>query len=231
MENLMGVKEINDSGRYVIFAPNHVSPNSKMKTQLAMAEDYPKLRSVLEENGLKSSVLFRGDGDIEVGNSAVKNVIYDIHRAVFSQIGRLMTGGVPLNINAREPQLAQMNNYPNIREVLRRLKKENMIIYPYGNWFKAGEQEFDEDLVSDGFAGMDDYEKWRKSIKSGFIRFAKMSGALIVPVYVDNTGGEWKISFAEPMEVPKDSDNEEVGQDYLRAMRREKVRYLLSEGR
>lgn len=222
LENLLTVQEMNAAGRHVIFAPNHVSPNSKIKTQLAMAEDYPRLRDVLEENGLPASVLFRGDGDIEVGDSRIRRMIYDIHRAIFSRLGRLLTGGVPLNINAREPKLAQNKNFGNVREVLHRLKKQNMIIYPYGNWFRAGEQQFDENLPAEGYAGMDDFEKWRQSLKSGFVRFAKMSGCPIVPVYVDNTGGEWKIRFGEPIEAPKSVSNEQLGQQYLQAMRQQK---------
>lgn len=227
LENLLAIQQLNAAGRHVIFAPNHVSPNSKVKTQLAMAEDYPKLRDVLEENGLPASVLFRGDGDIEVGDSRVRRIIYDIHRAIFSRLGRLLTGGVPLNINAKEPKLAQRKNLGNVREVLHRLKKQNMVIYPYGNWFKAGEQQFDENLPAEGYAGMENFEKWRQSLKSGFVRFAKMSGCPIVPVYVDNTGGEWKIRFGEPIEAPKETSNEELGQRYLQAMQLEKQRLQL----
>lgn len=223
------IVDLNKQGRHVIFAPNHISPHSKVKTQLAMAEDYPKLKAVLQEYGLDTSILFRGDGDMEVGDSTVRKAAYDIHRKIFTLIGRMVSGGVPLNINAKEPKLAQQNNIGNVKEVLQRLKEQNMVIYPYGNWFKAGEQSFDEDLVKDGFTQISNFDEWRKSLKSGFIRFAKMSGAVIVPVYVDNTNGEWKISFEPIIDAPKDASNEELGQKYLETMRQAKAKYFLPE--
>lgn len=227
MENLLKVEELNAEGKFVIFAPNHVEPNSVIRRNLALAEDFPKLKAVLENVGLEASVLFRGDGDMEIGDSKLKELIYDIHRRVFSALGKAYTGGIPLAINAKEPAKAMMRNLGNMREVFKTLKEKNLVIFPYGNWFPAREQTF-EDLENGDFEKMENFEEWRKSVKSGFIRIAKKADAEIVPVYIDNTGGNWKIEFAEPMTVDKQTDTLEDGKKYLKQMKGMRDRNLLS---
>lgn len=227
MANLQKVKALNEQGQRVLFAPNHVRPNSKVKQQIAMAEDYPKFKKVLKELGMNSAVVFRGDGDMEVGKSKVMRFIYDIHRKIFSALGRVVSGGgVPLSINAKEPKLAMGRNVTSIKEMFSTLKEKNLTIFPYGNWFPAREQKF-EDLQTDDFVPMGDYEKWRQSLKSGFIRIAKRTKSPIVPVYFDNTDGHWKMEFGEPMEVDEKDDNLEVGREYLQTMQAMRNRNLL----
>lgn len=232
IDNLLEVGRLNEDQeakrKFVIFAPNHVEPNSALRRNLALAEDFSQLKSVLSVRGLDTSVLFRGDGDMKIGDSAVKKYLYEAHSKVFSALGRAYTGGIPLAINAEEPGVAMAKNLPAMREVMRTLGEKNLTIYPYGNWFPAGEQKFEE-LGEDGFVSQNDFENWRKSLKSGFIRIAQKTGAPIVPVYVDNTDGNWRMDFGELIYVGKDDDLVKVGEAYLREMR--KLREMSEERR
>ena len=236
IDNLLEVGQLNekqeDERRFVIFAPNHIEPNSKVRKILAFAEDFPRLESVLSVQGLETSLLFRGDGDMEIGDSFLKGFLYNTHRKIFSALGRAYIGGIPLAINAKEPGKAIAKNIPAMREVMTTLKKKNLTIYPYGNWFPAGEQKFEELAAAttiaarrvapgeDGFVSKDNFEDWRKSLKSGFIRIAKRTGAPIVPVYVDNTDGKWSMNFGELIYVGKNDDIVKVGEAYLKEMRK-----------
>ena len=229
MENLAAVAELNKQKQFVIFAPNHVSPNSKIRENLALAEDFPKLKELLQQYGLDSRVVFRGDGDIEVGKSRIMKMIYETHRKIFSALGRAVSGGIPLAINAKEPELAMRRNIPSIKEILKTTKKKNLTIYPYGNWFKSREQKYDEQPADTGFVPMKEFEKWRTSLKSGFVRIAKLTKAPIMPIYVDNTDGIWRFTFGELIWVDKKESNEEVAQRYLDQMKAGMNKGLLPE--
>jgi hypothetical protein len=203
-ENIERVKEMNARGVQVMFAPNHVQPNSKIRQNLAMAEDYPRFRGVLKKLGLSTAVVFRGDTDMEIGKSRVRRLIYDMHRKIAAWIGRVYSGGgIPLAINKKEPEMAAMRNLPALRKIGEVMKKGNLTMFPYGNWFEARKQEFNDLDGREDFVSMKDYEQWRESLKPGFIQLARKNKAPVVPVYFDNTGGKWVMQFGEPMEVPE----------------------------
>jgi len=63
------------------------------------------------------------------------------------------------------------------------------------------------------------FEKWRTSLKSGFIRIAKMSKSPVVPVYVENNHGHWTVNFGKPQIINKESDQLASAKEYLASMK------------
>ncbi len=221
LTSAMEVRQLNKFGKAAIIAPNHLSPAKAWRRSLVLADDYPVLKKALRRNRINDRVVFRVDGDIEIGDSAVKGLLYDLHRKIFSAIGRVLTGGIPLAINASEPKIAQSRNVKGVLEIMNTLKSGvNITLYPYGNWFEPDEQAFTEIIGHDGFVPMGDFEAWRKSLKSGPFRLSQMTEAPIWPVYVDRAEDEnWAIRFGNLL-YPEDYSRPEIQADaYLMAMR------------
>ena len=139
-----------------------------------------------------------------VGDNPVLAAAYHAHRLVMSTIGRVVSGGgMPVYINEKEPELASSLNEKNARAILGMLRRSNVTIYPYGNWFPPGEQEFsvEHDLDGDRFVPKEEFERWRKSLKKGFIGMARRTGSPIVPAYMDHVSeAAWSIRFGEPID-------------------------------
>ena len=228
-ENLEAIATLNAQGRTVIFAPNHIAPQGTLATlrrNSAFADDFPVLNKVLEDAGINSKIIARGDTDMEVGQSKINKIIYNTHRRIFSALVKLITGGIPVAINARDPGYASQVNMPAVRVIFSALKNTNLTIYPYGNWFESEEQTFEEndDLQDGNFVDIKDFDQWRKSLKDGFIKIAKKSGTPIIPIYVENKNGEWCIVFGKPIMPDKKSANNDLAKRYLAAMRELKAK-------
>lgn len=222
-EHLEEIHRLNQEGKYFLFAPNHLRPASDIRAQMALAEDFPVLNTAMKEYDVSSRVVFRGDTDMNVGaDHSVRRKLYDIHRSVFSHVGQLVTGGIPLNINNQDRTHAITTNATNVREMVRTLQEQdNLTLYPYGEWFPSGEQTFDAntDLNNDAFFDRnEDGARWKKSLKSGFIRMARKTQSPIVPVYVEQNKGEWIIRFAEPIQVTDEKDDIAIAKEYLASM-------------
>lgn len=236
-ENLALVQKLNAQGKPVVFAPNHIEPQGRLATlrrNSALADDFPVLQSLLEEHDIESKIIFRGDMDMQFGTTPGerkrKQIIYHIHRSIVSLLGRLITGGIPVAINTQEPMYATMTNRSAAKEITNTLKTgTNVTIYPYGNWFKSGEQTFDQatDLQhqesAEAFVKVKDFDNWRKSLKEGFIKIAKKGQAPIVPVYIENNNGEWIVKFGKPIKVDNEIANIDIAKQYLAAMRELKI--------
>jgi len=166
---------------------------------------------------------------MKIGSSILMKKIYDLHSGLMSKIGAWATkGGIPVKINAKDPEYASTSSIKSVWSMLHTLKKKNLTMYPYGNWFEPGEQNFkeDKDLANEGTSFADrktDFENWRVSLKNGFIILAKRSHSPIVPVYVTQAAdGTWNIAFGEPQYAKKESDIE-TAKEYLQAMRKMKA--------
>lgn len=159
---------------------------------------------------------------MEIGESRVNKIIYNTHRKIFSGLVRFITGGVPIAVNIQAPRYALEKNRPRIREIFSTLANTNLTVYPYGNWFESGEQTFhEEDDLQDGanFVNVNDFEKWRNSLKIGFIKIAQKSKAPIVPVYVENNNGEWCVIFGKPITPSDGIPDIDLAKTYLTCMR------------
>lgn len=220
-EHLSHVHALNQQGRFCVFAPNHLKPESAWRTAIGYADDYSQWEETLNGFGLSSAVLFRGDTDLNTKDNGVMTAIYDIHRVIHSWIGRLVTGGgIPININVHDSRLAASRNTANILEVFRTLKERNMTIHPYGNWFESKEQTFDEkdDLDGDEFVSQEEFDRWRTALKEGFFRIVHRARTPIVPVYTEHTGAEWIFRIGPSIEP--EGATIDTAKRYLASMRK-----------
>ena len=226
-ENLDAVIQRNHRGKRVIFSPNHLIPqgmHADLRKNMAFAEDHFVFDKLLKQHNLKSRVVARGDADMEIGDSKINKLKYDFHRKIFSLFVKSATGGIPIAINAKESAYATKVNEAAKDEMMN--TKENITIYPYGNWFESGSQNFskNEDLNNeDKFVSKSNFEDWRISLKKGFIEVAMQTNDPIVPVYVENNNGEWKINIGKPIYTSFDESNVELAKKYLDAMQKLKI--------
>jgi hypothetical protein len=224
-EHLDEVRRLNAEGRHCIFAPNHLQPQGALaaiRKQSALADDYPVLSKVLADHGIHSRVVVRGDTDMKVGESRVRRFLYETHRRMFSAVGR-STGGVPMSLNTAEPGMTSVANTRSVKDMEHALDTENLTLYPYGNWFKTGEQKFDVQADMEGgnkfVKKSEGMEKYRMALKRGFIFLSRQKQAPIVPVYVRNDAGHWTVRFGAPMLARDKQDDVEVAKAYLDVMR------------
>ncbi len=211
------VEEQNDSpehpGKRFIFAPNHLTPQEEWRNGLALADDFPVLNKVLREAGIVDNFpVARDDADMKV-EGPVSKAVYKAHRAVFSKVGQTVAGSLPMSINSEASSVTKEQNVGNVLDLARvlREKEGNITMYPYGNWYASGEQDFSDDvsLRGDVFMpqvdkGEPGYEEWRASLKRGAFALSWMTGSPVVPVYVENGDGNWVIRIGEPITAPTD---------------------------
>jgi len=221
------VKQWNAEGKHVIFAPNHLCPSTLLAVGM-ISDDYFHLRKALRQHGVHATPVIRADLDMPIGNNPVLGKIYDVSRRVFSALERKITGGITLGVNVHEPDRMSVANVPAAREILRTAKENNLVLYPYGNWFKPREQEFDPAKDLDDGSGFvrrkQDFPRWRTSLKKGTFATARMTGNPVVPVYVEYEGKHWTITFGEPILPPTDLPKHEaelaMAKEYLAEMQR-----------
>lgn len=226
---LAEVRILNEAGERVIFAPNHLKPQGKLaalRTQSALADDFPKLKSILESHGIASRVVFRGDTDMKIGDSAVRRFVYDTHRKAMSAVGRFVADGIPMAINKDELAYATKVNFATMKELF--TSADNLTIYPFGHWYDSGAQDFSADaaMESDGtFKKISTDPEWKDALKSGFVRVAIKAGAPVVPVYVEHAEDGWLFRFGEMIKAEGAQGPEELAERYLQRMQ------ALKEGR
>lgn len=257
LHNLKQVQYWNNSGHYCLFAPNHLEPESSWRRQTAVTDDYPALEKVLTEYGIqKLRPVARGDMDMEIGNDPVKLKVYELHAKLWSLMGKAAANTLPIHINRVEHSIAARQNVGKLKHIIRTIKgdreknlgrgymdfskvlrgdgRSNVAMYPYGNWFKPGEQEFhDTDIwphsmeVPEGKepGEMEGFELWRRSMKRGAFTVARLSEAPLVPIYVTRFEGKFYFNVGKPIdtaslenEKPSETDYR-IQQEYLAEMR------------
>ena len=202
-------------GKRFIFAPNHLIPRDKSREQTAIADDFPVLNKVLREAGITKNIpIQRGDSDMRL-DGLLSELVYSAKKSVFSALGRAALDSMPLSINRHESSRTKKDNTVQLRRIVDTLneKSGNITMYPYGNWFKSGEQDFSDEISmpegafvkqkNDGEAG---YDEWRTSLKPGVFAIARMTGSPVVPVYIENREGNWSVCVGESIEPPQKSD-------------------------
>lgn len=216
-------------GKRYIFAPNHLKPASAAREQMALADDFPFINKLLKEAGIeKNQPVARGDMDMTV-EGVVAGTIYQMHRKAFSKAGEVAVGSIPVSINRNEPTLAQQQNVVPVRKIIETLanREGNITIYPYGNWFESGKQDFSDDVALPAGAfskqvamGDDGFDVWRNGIKRGPFAMSRLSGAPVVPVYVEHDAekGRWTMRVGEPIDAPIDQDESKSPRDLDAAM-------------
>lgn len=204
-----------NNGERFIFAPNHLAPEASWRVQSAFADDFPVFQKVLrEECGIadhENTPVFRGDTDIEIGDSIIKKYLYHIHRTLFSHLGKkVLGGGVPVAINQEEPQICMSHNVSTLLTLIQQLKQgeTHLSIYSYGKWFHSKEQQFlleDMDMLftHNPTPRDESFARWRNGLKRGTFVLAQHSGASIIPIYMENNNGCWKMGVGEFLRVAK----------------------------
>jgi hypothetical protein len=225
-EVLAHIKTLNEHGRFVLFAPNHLTPQNGLSKVFGIPDDYAALKKVLDQHNVSSTVIAKGDTNIAFGpeNSAlhgIKKTIYQVHQKIFSHLMQKATGGITVSINYKEPAHNVAKNVGAIRKIIDTLgTKDNLVMYPLGNWRNSGEDEFDPETHLDGGNAFVDkkkeFERWRACIKDTFIRLAQKTGAPIVPVYVEYTDNKWVVRFGGCIDAGESTV--EVAKKYLVAM-------------
>jgi hypothetical protein len=225
-EILDQIRELNEKGKHVIFAPNHVLPQQKWRADMALATDYPVLHAFLKDHGIDSFPIRRNDLDAEVGDSRIRKTIYRGHKEVFDLLGKIYAGGVGFAINNKEPYLAVRENMKATKTLIKKTEEGNPILYPYGKWYETGSQQFTDNIALDGDSFVplvdtpDEYERWRNSLKGGAFKLSRITRAPIVPVYVEQKGDQWIIRFGSMIDPPQDKNSTvKTAQKYLEAMR------------
>lgn len=228
-EILEEIKKFNQQGRYALLAPNHLAPQAKILRTLGVPDDYAALKKILDEHGVSTTVVVKGDTNIAFGLESgplatIKKTVYQMHQRYFSQCMHRATDGITININYKEPNHNVATNIGAVRRMLETLKeKNNLILYPYGNWSAPSEQQFDEQSDLDhgnAFVNKErEFDRWRITIKDTFIRMARLAGSPIVPVYVEYSGNKWIVRFGKQIEIDVQESDVDVAKKYLAAMR------------
>lgn len=219
-------------GKRFIFAPNHVMPESAFRREAALADDFPVLNKALVEAGIvKNYPVARGDGDLPV-DSPLSRLLYETHRKIFTALGERVAGTAALNINKFDRKLAAKKNVPGLRRIhdILQQKQGNITFYPFGNWYKSGEQNFSEKTAfPDGHLskdakskGEEGYDEWENRLKRGVFAMSRMTNSPIVPIHVSREGAKWAIRVGEPVETPQGESKEDMeeimARTYLRQM-------------
>jgi len=229
-EVLDQVKEMNTNGEHVIFASNHIKPSSEVKQNMAFAEDYPVLQKVLREHGItKVGPVMRGDMDMVIGDSRLKRLQYDVHRKIFSLFMKKGLGAETVHLNKHEKELRKELNVTSKEELNQAVFDKNIAMFPFGNWFESGEQDFEEDISLPGgtfFRSSDQpHEEANPDIRAkamheGLFELSDQAQARIIPTYLEVEDGHWHIRFGEPILPPvDDEDRVVVAKEWLEAMR------------
>ncbi|MFN7161046.1 MAG: hypothetical protein ACK4NC_05600 [Candidatus Gracilibacteria bacterium] len=244
LKNLEYIKTLNLLGKHAIIAPNHIMPDSKMRQQFALADDFPALQKLLKSYGIqKNRPVARGDMDLEIGESKIKYLAYKTHQKVFSLLAKKAVNALPVNINVHEPQLIRKENKDNIQDIIDVLSPDsentqktdntNVTMYPYGNWYEKNSQEFTDEHIIPKHAqhksskDKDAFEIWRNSLKVGVFQIAALTSSPIIPCYVSKQDDKWKLMIGEPIIVKKTADQnpyEASMKEYIKAMQDLKIK-------
>jgi hypothetical protein len=219
-EVMAEVRALNEAGTHVIFAPNHLIPEgkfAKLRQTLVLADDYPALQRFLKAQGISACPVMRGDMDIQT-DSTLKRKVYDIHRKVFSAIGHLITGGVPVAINEKDTDVAKQSNTVPVRELLRTVDRQNLVMYPWAKWYQAGTQQFDEEKDVPKKRGEEPDTDGHIRLKRGFTFLSRHAGAPIVPVYADRKGEEIQFRFGSLLRQQEGEGDAEMSRRYIQSM-------------
>lgn len=225
-EVLKKVEELNFKGKWVVFALSHLKPDSKIKQQLAMADDFPMFQKLIQSKWINWKLIFRWDMDIKFWSNFVKSLVNTIDK-IKADVARILVDWYPVSINREERNNAiTQNSIQNVRQIQSWiLSWENILISP---WWKRHENLWQDFSLDDSinqetgdFYKLSDwntqYDNW---IKKWFITLARKADTFIVPVfsYIDEG---WKYHFVlwnevSPWEWPKENLN--VLSKYLEQM-------------
>ncbi len=210
-EHLERVAAYNAEGHYCIFAPNHIEPTSRIRTYLSLPDDYPRLKGILEEYGIATSILLRGYRDLPIVENRLTGIVSDVRSLWFAALSRIRDAG-------RDASRSGGNNPRSIGGLLQTLRMTNMTIFPYGLWYPAGVQDFsvEKDIGSNTFIPRGDIDRYRTSIKEGMFSIARLAETPIVPTHIDRVDTEWKIRFGKPIEPGNSSVA--TAKEYIEAM-------------
>ncbi len=221
-QHISHILALNNSGVSSIIAPNHLSPESKIRHQFAIADDFPEMKEIMQLCGIQHiRPVARGDTDMAIGNSLIALTLYKTHTRFWSALGGVFANSLPININRDAPVAAAEHNIKNIRNILRVLQSEkevtNIAIYPYGNWFDSGKQVYaDTDIPEPNkkhqYLTPSDpgYEEQRNGLKRGAFALSRISNRPLFPVHIQRHNGITYVAVGECINPQTDNTEEEI---------------------
>ncbi|EKE27268.1 MAG: hypothetical protein ACD_3C00230G0002 [uncultured bacterium (gcode 4)] len=202
------VSDLNKSWKFVIFAPNHITPHSDLRHKIfTMPDDFWALKNVLEVRWIKKSkVVFRWDSDMAI-DSRMADLIYTIHSRFSHALFGILIDWYPIHLNVPNNQIAQKRNFHDVKRILNWLKDNNIIIFPYWNWWGSWKQDFIPETAYDTkdkrfySTRLDSIKTWHEWIKPWFAKMAIKNNSPIIPIYVyRDKQNKWYINIWKALE-------------------------------
>lgn len=219
------IRSMNTEWKHVIFAPNHIMPESKIRREMAMSQDYWAIKHALINFDIHSlKIVHIADINRKL-DTFIDKIIYEVVAKSMHIVRNILIDGYPIHMNALDNKTAQKRNYRDMKAILWWLKQDNLVLFPYGNWWPNGEQEFWTDESYDTQKRcFFDFEKngediWHNGLKPGFVKLARTGNTGIVPLYIyKNPSWSYTIQVWALIFPWKNQDVLNVADQYLSIM-------------
>lgn len=228
-EHLAKAARMAAEGQHLILAPTHVrrykakywTPPIPVISSIPGNNDAYPLISMLKEQGLAFRYVVRSDCDVP-GDFPMGRHIYRIGTRLV-QLTQSMLFDNPISLYLDQdynPDGAAASIRNLYREAKATLKEQSLLIYPFGNWFLPGKDNFDPQVVmadnGTEFIAPTDRKAYHASVKRGAAQLAIFNKVPILPVYGTYKDGAWQFAVGKLIETAK-RDPIDVTHDWLRA--------------